>query len=167
MDETPDRILRCPTSRLARLLEDRPVSPWSPEDYEPLLAHELRTPLGDELDRLARDPALPTAEKAWLARSFAELFMHPEPPVFLLRQVKDFAKRQRVLEGYLPQEVATVLYYAAVAVALGKRGERISSLTDSELAKGIDWVLAREWVHRKLKGVFTDARRRLNDEHRG
>lgn len=165
MDETPDKILRCPTSRLARLLEDGPVSPWSPEDYEPLLAHELRTPLRDELDRLARDPALPTADKAWLEKSFAELFMHPEPPVPLLWEVKDFAKTQRLLGGHLPQEVATVLYYAAVAVALCRRGERISSLTDSELVKGIEWVLARDWVHRKLKGVFTDARRRLGEEH--
>lgn len=164
MDEIPNRILNCPTSRLARLLDDGLGWPWSPEDYEPLLEHELKTSLRDELDRLACDPALPTAEKAWLGKSFAELFMHPEPPLSLLREVKDFAKKQRVLHGHLPEEVATVLYYAAVAVALGRCDKRISSLTDSELAQGIEWVLARVWVHGKFRGVFLDARRRLSEE---
>jgi hypothetical protein len=58
----------------------------------------------------------------------------------------------------LPEEVATVLYYAAIAAALLRHGQRISRVSDATLREGTDWVLEQEWVAGPLRGLFVDAR---------
>jgi hypothetical protein len=164
MGDASDQILQCEPDGLRKLLEESAPWPWSKEDYPHVLAHELATPLRAELGALASEPGASRRRDPWLDRTFGELFSHPDPPGPLLRQVKDFAKGQRTRNGHLPKEVATVLYYAAVAVALCKLSERITTLTDNELLTGFDWVLEREWIPEDLKPVLVDARRRLSRE---
>lgn len=161
MGDASYQILHCGSAGLRKLLDEEASAPWSKEDYPSILAHELATPLRAELGALPWTLSASGRQDLWLDKTFAELFGHSNPPGPLLREVKDFAKGQRTRNGHLPKEVATVLYYAAVAVARCRRGERITSLSDADLLKGIDWVLAREWIPEDLKVVLADARRRL------
>jgi hypothetical protein len=87
--------------------------------------------------------------------SFRELFHHAKPPLPLLRQTHQFAKRNlESAVSLLPSEISAVLYYASIVVALDRCGERISSLDEESLRTAIAWVLARDWADEETKSVF-------------
>jgi hypothetical protein len=126
---------------------------WRPEELAAVLRHQLAAPV--EFD--PPDPA--TAKRKPAVANFLELFEHPHPPLELLLRTKDFAKANRGrLEGLLPQEVATVLYYASIVVARLRLGERLSDLDDQTVRKGIDWALAQPWVDGPVRRLFTEGR---------
>ena len=65
----------------------------------------------------------------------------------MLELTKRFPKHCRNHpEHALPEEVATVLYFLALAVALLKCGSRISKLSDAALREGIVWALDQPWL---------------------
>jgi hypothetical protein len=125
-------------------LERRPVA-WSAHDLRVILRHQLATRLESDLGDLSQE--LRDDVPAARAMTFASLLRHPSPPLGVLRRAKVFAKACKLdADGPLPEEVATVIYFAVIAVALVRCGERISRLDDATLAAAMRWVLARDWL---------------------
>jgi hypothetical protein len=156
-------------TRLAALLgQAGQTSLWGPDDLGAILAHQLRAPLLFDLQRVsaggdgtAAGPAPdPWAEAAARQiRSFGDLLAHPAPPRALLVMTKAFAKTADAGGGggappVLPPEVASVLYFAAIAAALVHLGERISALDDRAMAAGMTWVLGRTWLAAELRPLL-------------
>jgi hypothetical protein len=145
---------------------------WRPDELGQILKHQLEAPLLFDLGT-SHDPA--TGGPARAARAdedapvaadpggtevsnFGELFLHARPPLPLLRLTKRFAKTSdRRQTNPLPEEVATVLYYAAIVAALLRHGQRISRVSESTLREGVDWVLQQPWLSAALRGLFDEA----------
>lgn len=152
-------------SLMARMMDLDLEGPslWDARDLEAVLEHQLAAPL--ETDLAGARPGF----AGWLAglnaalrppvATFADLFSHPAPPVELLELVKDFAKRRRSdPDGPLPEDIATVLYLAAIAAALVRRGARITRLSGDGLRHGLEWSLRQPWLDPRLRDLFERAR---------
>ena len=99
-----------------------------------------------------------------MLKSFGDLFAHPHPLVELLELVKDFAKEHRTdAESPLPREVATVLYYASIAVALVRCGHRITRHDDTTLRQGFQWCIDQAWVDEPVRNMLHEGMVRLLD----
>jgi len=57
----------------------------------------------------------------------------------------------------LPDEVATALYYAAIAAALIRCEERITDLDDASLRHGFQWGVEQPWGDEAVKSVLREA----------
>jgi hypothetical protein len=137
---------------------------WTEDDIASVFRHQMDAPVAVDLSAL--DPAISARlallanSKGLLLRSFRDLLQHPAPPVELLVLTKEFAKANRGHpESALPNEVATLLYFASIATALARCATRITRLTDAELAEGFDWALRQSWVDEPMRRLFNDARR--------
>lgn len=138
-----------PKRQLASLLRygRTTASPWSPRDFKKMLEHQLTLPLADELGV----PALPQSPG-----TFGELIRCANPPVALLRALKDYARHSGKASD-LPQEVVVVLYTAAIVLARQHHSERISTLSDGEILERVRWVLACEWVDAETRAIVSSA----------
>jgi DNA-directed RNA polymerase specialized sigma24 family protein len=97
-----------------------------------------------------------------LLKSFGDVFTHPQPLVDLLELIKDFAKEHRTdKESPLPRDVATVLYYASIAVALGRCGQRITRHDDATLRQGFQWGIDQPWVDERIRHLLRTGLRSL------
>jgi hypothetical protein len=150
--------------RLANLLKiDEHFDPaWSPADLKAILIHQLSASVMAELrqarlkERDAADAAVVAAVPQSL--TFADLLNQPNPPLALLGMVKSFAKSLRLRRNSpLPPEVATALYYAAIAAALLRHRHRLSKLDDSTLADGFRWASVQEWIPEGMRLLFEAA----------
>src|SRR6185369_11258222 len=93
------------------------------------------------------------------ALTFGELFGASDPPVEVLRIVKDYSKQAiSIPDGPIPEELGAVLYYAGICCALLRRGERISSLDPQALGQGLDWALSQPWLNDTLRALFQECR---------
>jgi hypothetical protein len=167
--EMPDSdVFRASPERLAAVLGlgDSAQRVWGPEELGAVFEHQMRAPVSVDLGamdaRVSAKLRMLTDAQGLMLKSFADLFEHPHPPLELLRSVKDFGKLNRDQpESLLPNEVAAALYYLSIAAALARLGERISSLSDSELRQGFDWTLAQPWISGARRKLVEDAQRRL------
>jgi hypothetical protein len=133
---------------------------WEPQELAGILRHQLAAPLG--FDLASANPAsaeqvsrLSQSAQPALIHTFSDLLHHPAPPIQLLVLAKDFAKTSRQdPHSPLPQEIAAVIYFAAIAVAQRLYGKRITALGEGAVREGIDWVLAQPWVDGKTRSLF-------------
>ena len=134
----------------------RAGSVWTENDFGPLLSHQLRTLVQQEISCLLGGVEKELAGLPSL--TFGELFDQPAPPLNALKLVKDFAKRleQHAREAY-PPAVATTLYYAAIAAAECHVGASISSLSKKDRHKGYAWAATQPWMPDRLKRLFVEA----------
>jgi hypothetical protein len=170
---TPIRqdLWRVPASVAAPLLrldaEAQRQGEWDEQDLRDILNHQLEAPLLFDQEQLSDVERAALEEVgAGCARDttncpvyrFADVLLSETPPLELLKLVKDYAKggdRQGADAG-LPEEVATVLYYAAIFVALSRGGHRISSLDDRTLLRGGRWVVAQPWVEHPVRQIVVN-----------
>lgn len=139
---------------LARLLSLDAGLPWSDDDLAAILRHQLQMHLAADLGEKVQG-----ASADELQQTFEQLLMSPLPSLPLLRAAKKFAKANRKdAGGWLPAEVATVLYYAAIVAARLRWRARISELSQPDLLCGIDWTLSRPWLAPALSPLFHEAR---------
>jgi hypothetical protein len=129
-------------------IDAKPTDLWKPDELRSIFLHQLAAPLDGDLGAAS-------------TQTFGQLLRDERPPLALLRSVKDFAKRSRNSESPLPEDVATALYFAAIAAALLRHGERISDLDDKGLARGFGWGVAQPWVDDDTKRLFAEAARKL------
>lgn len=149
-----------PPERLARLLaaSHGRDGEWFANELGAILRHQLRVAI-----RLPRDTSqalsssneiAPTASEPDIM-TFYDLFKDPCPPLALLEQVKEFAKTNREHpDSALPQEISLVLYYASIVVAMVRLNRRITSLDETALYQGIEWVLGLPWLDDSLRPLF-------------
>ena len=146
-------------NHLARLfdLADSDAREWGPGDIASILRHQLLTPLrvdlpdaAGELSRAAPSPPIET---------FGDLLNHPSPPLPLLKRVKEFAKASRMsgTTGPLHPEVATIIYYAAVAAALLRHHARITRLDHATLRQGFEWAVRQMCLDDSTRALLQDA----------
>ena len=153
-------------SRLAKMLTVHSAEHWRPEEMASILRHQLAAPLVFDLSGIASDdddpPPPPSDGTQMSAETFGELLHHPRPPVAMLRRVKLFAKACKAkADGPLPPEVATVLYFASIVVALLRCETRITELDDDWLLKGTQWALAQTWLDQPIRSLFEEAMTKL------
>ena len=80
---------------------------------------------------------------------------HPRPPLELLELTKQFAKKCRSNpDGPLPDDIASVLYLAAIAAAMTRCGARITKLGDVGMHHGLRWALRQSWLDASLRELF-------------
>lgn len=152
--------------RLARSLGFgiEPERLWTDQELGAVYRHQLSAPIMIDLtamdERQASQVRVLSEAQGLLLRSFSDLFQHPSPPVDLLVLTKDFAKsNQLTRQSALPEKVAGVLYYTAIAAALVRCHARITKLTAPELAKGFSWALAQPWIDEPTRRLLGEARR--------
>ena len=157
-------IRKSDARRLASLLDMDPTRRlWQPAELNAVLLHQLSAPVQFDLGRLDSDLArkigpLCEAEQL-LVRSFDDLFCHPHPPIELLTLTKDFAKANSSHpESPLPREIATLLYYTSIVVAMMRCRQRITKLSDDAIRHGIKWVLDQPWINDRIRSIFCEAR---------
>ena len=82
--------------------------------------------------------------------------------------MKRFAKRARnSARGFLPDEVATVLYFACIAVGVMRCGTRISRMDEDKLRHGVAWAAGQEWGDPLTHGIFQEAAASFASQERG
>jgi hypothetical protein len=173
IDDTTAAVFRSDPERLARvfaLAEDRSLD-YRPEELGAILRHQLATSV--EFDLGSLDPGSQRLLRAAAAcgggggiRTFGELFAHPQPPVSLLVLTKTFAKSNLSHpDSPLPPEIATVLYYASIVVALVRCDRQITELTQSELACGLEQLLDQPWLEPRLLALFEAGLARCQGKH--
>jgi hypothetical protein len=140
---------------------------WTSDEIAAIYRHELTAPLHIELGAVdtatARRLKLVSASHGLLLRSMGELLHHPNPPVELLVMVKDFGKASLDHpDSPLPREVAGALYWSAIAAALVRAGQRITSLPDGKLREGFRWTAQFAWLDDASRALLRQATARLN-----
>src|SRR5437868_4433358 len=103
---------------------DQPTQ-WQPEELAAMLAHQLAAPVRDDLEKLSGELvrrfdkiAAQQPGSAEALSTFGQLFSSANPPVELLRIVKDYAKQAiSNQDGPIPEELGAVLYYAGISCA--------------------------------------------------
>lgn len=132
---------------------------WNDKDLGDILRHQLAAPLIFDLGStagLGQDAGLASVNPG--ITSFGELLTHPNPPLVLLKLSKDFAKASdKSVDAPLPPEIASMLYFACVAAALVRLGERITELDDQQLKKGLRWGAKQVWVSEETHALFRQA----------
>jgi len=135
---------------------------WLPEEFGSIFRHQLTAPLCTELAGLAPQlgemlAGLRTPDGRPVA-TFGDLLRHPEPPVALLELVKEFAKASRGPgRRQLPPEVASMLYYLSIGIALLRCDHRLSSLSDAALQEGFHWASAQPWADEETRNLLCRA----------
>jgi len=134
---------------------------WREQDLGAVMRHQLASPVQFDLQALGGPTAgrLQTlcAADGLLVRSFNDLLFHPHPPVELLEMTKRFAKASHGHpDAIVPKDVALLLYYSSILVALTRCDKRITGLTDHELAEGVRWALGRSWIDDPMRQLLAN-----------
>jgi len=146
--------------------------PWNPEDLGTILEHQLLVPVASDVGglgkQLAGRPDLVRSLQDLGITSFNDLLHHPRPPVELLKLTKEFAKDCRShADSPLPDEIATILYFLSIVVAMQKCTQRISQLNHAGLRYGLDWALEQTWLDAPTRKLLEDGRRAVDAEQSG
>lgn len=157
--------------RLAPLLQmsDGGGPLWSNRELAAIFRHQLSVAIEYDLGSLpaqaARVVEFTASAQGLLLKSFADLLGHPNPPLELLKQTKEFAKAHRNQpDNPLPREVSTLLYYASIAAALLHGRQRITTLDDRILMDGFGWAAGLEWIDECTRRLFVETASLLKGE---
>ena len=137
---------------------------WGPEELGAILEHQLAAPLESDLGSLdkglvRRLKEINSAGGTPLA-SFSDLLHHPSPPAEFLELTKRFAKICRSdPQSPLPSEVATILYFSSIVVAMTKCGRRITKMDDRSLQYSLDWAIRRPWLDDSTRKILEEGLR--------
>jgi hypothetical protein len=143
---------------LANLFELKvePARLWKPDELGAILEHQLGAPLRDS------GLLLEAADGAWLPLgpivSFADVLRDPAPSLPLLEALVQTTDNWRgELDSPVPEEVATVLYFAAISAARVRLGDRISEHDNRSLAQKLHELTSLSWLDPATRGLMTDA----------
>ena len=132
---------------------------WEIDDFGSLLKHLLSIPLMEALPSLKSSQIAsnqpPTVQDAMMQTTLQRLFTDPAPPLSVLEAVKDCARRAAHDErSNLPSDVASLMYFAAIATAFVRRQRWISRLDLSVIRQGCEVFLAQSWVGLPFRDLF-------------
>jgi hypothetical protein len=157
MDSAPDSLGRS-SKRLADLISatEGPQGDWQHEELGSILRHQMQSRVEFELSEAGVMPEAGLEELRGV-HSFDDLFHSSAPPLRLLQMTKEFAKAHLSHpDTTLVKEVASVLYYASIALALTRHRTRITQLGDTELSQGLEWCLGQPWMEPELRRVLAE-----------
>lgn len=157
-------VFKSRAQKLASLLatgEER-TKLWRADELAAIFRHQMAAPvlvdLGTFDPQTATQIRLRSEAQGLLLKSFADLFLHPSPPIELLELIKDFAKANLDHpESGLPDEIATALYYTSIATALVRLDTRISQLPDTDLRSGLRWAMDQAWLDAPARDLLGKA----------
>jgi hypothetical protein len=158
---------------LACLLSVRgtPEGNWQPADLADLLRHCLETPVGEYLG-IDASPGpnkqfgadTPSEHRA-LSMTLGELFRAARPPLGLLIALKRHARRLTSPGASdVPVEVHRSVYFASIAAAMARHGERISKSDPEVLRAAFEQLAAETWIEDRLRELLGDALWWLSDK---
>ena len=156
-------VRKCESRGLARLIDLSAARSqvWKPEELGAVLGHQLSAPV--EFDLGGLDQGMPrklgtlASAEGLLLKSFDDLLHHPNPPVELLELTKEFAKSHKNHpDSPLPWEVATLLYFGSIVVAMMRCNTRITELDDGALRSGVAWAIEQPWVDQRTRSLFEE-----------
>ena len=140
-------------------------SVWSATDLHAILCHQLDADVEFDLTHfggVAKETltSVRTLSADNQPCTFGQMLTSAEPPLEVLDMIRRFAKRLRTQESAgIPKEVATVLYYAAIAAARLRHGASLSKLDDEALRSGLNWGLEQTWLTEPLRALFAETLR--------
>jgi hypothetical protein len=167
-------VSRAASRPLADLIEldPSPQRLWTPDELGDILRHQLSAVV--EFDLSAMNPTLRKqlstlgAAQGLLVKSFHDLFAHPNPPVELLKLVKDYAKANALhADSALPEGIAKVLYYLAIAVARIRCNQSITRMAPTDLLDSMRWAAALPWLGEAERDLLLAAVRSLESDRGG
>ena len=95
-------------------------------------------------------------------KSFGDLLQHRQPPVGLLKLMKDFAKACRLGQpSAMPREISSVIYFASIIAAMTRGSRRITRLDNTALRQAVDWALAQPWLEDTTRALFLEGQQYL------
>jgi len=98
--------------------------------------------------------------RPFIGCSFRALLLDPETDPLVLRAIKDLHKRQAESgPSELEQEVATTIYYAAIASALVHHDIRITKFSYKYLGETFAELRESKWLLSEIENLFDKARR--------
>ena len=138
---------------------------WNPDELAAILRHQMTTSLQVDLAGVGGAAGRLKAEAeagGLVLKSFGDLLEHPQPPLGLLKMMKDFAKACRISPASaLPREISSIIYFASIMAAMTRRSRRITKLTDSDLRQAVRWALAQPWLDDITRKVFLEGQQFL------
>jgi hypothetical protein len=132
---------------------------WPESDLRAMLEHLLIAPLPLALGiRPGHVESLLKGANLAATFSLGDLFEEANPPVSLLRLVKDIFKTGANDPcSSLPGDLLLLLYYAVVALARVRGVGGVSSIKSEALDRGLRWGSDRPWVTAPLKSLLQGA----------
>ena len=156
------KVLDSDPKQLASLIGDDDIGEriWRPDELAAILQHQLTTPLHVDLAGVGgaagqlRELA---GARGLVLKSFGDLLQHPQPPVGLLKLMKDFAKAcGHSPQSTIPKEVSSVIYFASILAAMTRCSRRITRLDNAALLKAVLWALKQPWLDEITRGIFLE-----------
>ena len=91
-------------------------------------------------------------------KTLRECFADPDPDIELLRDVKDWANSFRVgRQDVFPKELASGIYFLAIAVALVRLSEEITGLNAVSMKTGFSWIGGQNWLTADFEELIAQA----------
>jgi hypothetical protein len=152
-------------AKLWKLAEDAAGTP-QPLDAAPDKAELLRDQLAESLPLdagiagLLPDILTMVCEKLrpFTGCSFGALLLDPQTDLLLLETIKDLHKKQAQSAPSGPrQEVATAIYYAAIASASVHHQVKITKLSHESLKRSFEELSGSDWLPVDMRQLFTQA----------
>ena len=89
-------------------------------------------------------------------RTLGEVLLDEQTPLALLQDVKDQAKARSARQDHpVENQVAIVIYYAAIAAARAYHGERLTHWPDRDLADAFGRLSREPWVSLQLRSLLS------------
>jgi RNA polymerase sigma-70 factor (ECF subfamily) len=132
---------------------------WTEDELSAIWRHLLSTPLCEVIS------VPPTAACGRSRECLGDLLSSSSPDVAQLRQLKNYA-RTLVRDGgeALPPDIASALYYLAIAAALVRCGERITKSSGHVLSHGWAILQSRPMISSELRLLMARAIEHAREE---
>ena len=163
VDESNPRELACLLS-----VRGTQEGNWQPAELGDMLRHCLTAPASEylrDLGQSAEFAADSPSECAAVDMTLGELFQCAQPPLGLLIAVKRTARRlMSPGASDMPAEVHRLIYFASIAAAMARHGERISGSSLDVLRVTWEWLAAESYADDGMQRLFATALERLSGQ---
>ena len=161
VDESSPRELACLLS-----VHGTQEGNWQPAELGDMLRHCLTVPASEYLSGQSAEFAADSpSECAVVDMTLGELFQCAHPPLGLLIAVKRRARRlMSPGASDMPAEVHRLIYFASIAAAMARLGERISRSSPDVLRVTWEWLAAESYADDGLQRLFATALERLSGQ---
>jgi hypothetical protein len=160
--------------RLGHILESAQSDhPWQLNELGVVLQHQLESPLefgtasSENSTTVAYVPQVSQGNGATAGPGLGtvgDLLRDPHPPLPMLEKLKDFAKTHAVDPlQVIPQEIAALLYYAAIIAAWLRCDCRITELDSESLRLGLGRLLECTWLDEMTRKLFEEGLCKVSD----